>query len=94
MVADAAAMGVLGLLFVAHFVPPLGLAMGRLALPLFAAGFAWTGYSTHHDIVSLPPDPELSRRANLLGDHIGVLVGVLVFAPLIGFAAVAAVQTW
>ena len=89
-----AAMGALVLLFVAHFVPPLGLAIGRLAVPLFAAGFAWTGYSAHKDIASLPEDPELSPRANFIGDHIGVLVGVLVFAPLIGFAAVTAVRAW
>ena len=94
IVADLAAMAALGLLFVAHFVPPLGLAIGRLGVLLFAAGFAWTGYSSHQDIVSLPQDPELSPRANLLGDHIGVLLGVLVLAPLIGVAAVAAARAW
>jgi hypothetical protein len=87
-------MGALGLLFVAHFVPALGMAIGWPALPLFAAAFGWLGYSTHRDIVSLVPDPELSPRANLLGDHIGVLLGTLVIAPLIGFAAVAAARTW
>ena len=94
IVADIAALGALALLFVSHFHPPLASAIGRPAILLFALGFAWTGYATHREIMALVPDPELSPRANLVGDHLGVLLGVAVFAPLIGFAAVVAMQAW
>jgi hypothetical protein len=84
----------LGVLFVAYFVPRIADVIGFVAVPMFAVGFLWTGFSTQRDLMTAHPDPELSHTANMVGDHLGVVLGVLVFTPLLGFAAVAAARTW
>ena len=91
---DLMAIAALSWLFVAHFVPSAGAALGRGAAPLFVAAFLWTGIAAHREIQEDDPDPELSARANFVAEHLGIAVGVLIFAPLIAFAGLAAFQLW
>lgn len=92
IIADIAATTTLGFLFVAYFVPAFGQSIGWLTVPLFVTGFLWIGVSAQRDILATGQDPDLSPRANLIAEHAGVILGVLMFAPLIGFASLAAAR--
>lgn len=92
--ADIVAIIVLGYLFVGYFVREIAEPTGRLAAPLFVAAFLWTGIAAQREVTQENDDPELSPRANFIAEHIGIALGVLVFSPLIAFAAMAAIQLW
>jgi uncharacterized membrane protein YfcA len=91
---DAAAVTVLGVLFAAYFLPAFGARLGRAALPLFVVAFVWTGVTTQRDINRMEPEPQLSPRANLLVEHLGIFLAVLAASPAIAFGALAALRHW
>ena len=92
--ADVAAIGILGFLFIAYFVPGLADPLGRAAALLFVAAFLWTGIAAQREIVQENDDPDLSTRANFVAEHIGIAIGVMLFSPLLAFAGMAAYQLW
>lgn len=92
--ADAVAILILGYLFAGHFVRDIAEPLGRAAAPLFIAAFLWTGVAAQREITEEEHDPELSPRANFLAEHLGILVGVALFSPLIAFAGLVAYQLW
>lgn len=94
VLADVIAMSILGVLFVGYFVPGLVDPLGRVAAPLFLAAFLWTGIAAQREIAEENDDPDLSPRANFVAEHIGIVIGVLAFSPLIAFAGMAALQLW
>ncbi|HYD55175.1 MAG TPA: hypothetical protein VEA99_21240 [Gemmatimonadaceae bacterium] len=91
---DVVAMGVLAVLFAAHFAPGLLQGLGRAALPLFVIAFVWVSARAHRDIDRMERDPELSARANLIAQHVGIALGVLFLSPALAFGALAALQAW
>ena len=91
---DVAAMLVLGALFVAYYQPTITDAVGRAALPLLLAAVLVLTIGAHADIQRHEPDPELSARQNLVAEHIGILLGVLLISPAIAFATMAAARAW
>ena len=93
-VADVAATVALAYLFAGYFKHDLVAPIGRLAAPLYAVAFLWTGVSAHRDVTEDDPDPELSARANLVAEHLGIAVGLLLVAPLIALAGAAAYAAW
>jgi hypothetical protein len=92
--ADIAAIVVLCYLFAGHFLTGLAEPLGRSAAPLFIVAFLWTGIAAQREIVQDNDDPELSARANFIAAHLGIALGVVVFSPLLAFAAVTAFQLW
>lgn len=92
--ADVAAIVVLCYLFVGYFVQSLAAPLGRSAAPLFIAGFLWTGIAAQREIAEEDEDPELTPRANFIVAHIGIALGVVMFAPLIAFAGKTALDLW
>ena len=93
-VGDAVAMATLGFLFAGYFVTEVVAPLGRAAAPIFVLAFLWTGIAAHRELLEDDPDPELSARANLIIEHLGILIGVLIFAPLMAFAGAAAIRAW
>jgi hypothetical protein len=93
-IVDAIAMSILCYLFVGYFKPGLADPLGRVAAPLFLAAFLWTGFAAQREIVEENDDPDLSPRANVVVEHIGIAIGVIAFSPLIAFAGMAALQLW
>ena len=94
VVLDLLAMGLLAWFFGGHFVPTLTAALGRAALPLFTATFAYVAVRAHQDIGRMEDDPELSAGGNLVAQHLGILVGVLFLSPAIAFGALVALRGW
>jgi hypothetical protein len=92
--ADIAAIIVLCYLFAGHFVAGLADPLGRSAAPLFIGAFLWTGIAAQREIAEDNDDPELSARANFVAAHLGIALGVVVFSPLLAFAAITAFQLW
>lgn len=92
--ADVAAIVVLCYLFAGYFVPALAEPLGRAAAPLFVAAFLWTGIAAQREITEDDEDPELTPRANFIAAHLGIALGVAMFAPLIAFAGKAALDLW
>jgi uncharacterized membrane protein YfcA len=91
---DVAATLVLAALFVAYYRPGITDALGRAAVPLLLAAVLVLTIGAHADIQRHEPDPELSARQNLVAEHIGILLGVLLISPAIAFATLAAARTW
>jgi hypothetical protein len=91
---DVAAVGILGFLYAAYFMPGLADPLGRIAAPLFLAAFLWTGMAAQREIAEENDDPDLSPRANFVAEHIGIAIGVLLFSPLLAFAGMAAYRLW
>lgn len=94
VLADVSAMSILGFLFVGYFVPGVAESLGRVAAPLFLAAFLWTGIAAQREIAAENDDPDLSPRANIVAEHIGIAIGVVAFSPLIAFAGMAALRLW
>lgn len=94
VVADIVAICILGFLFVGHFLPGLTEPLGRIAAPMFLAAFLWTGIAAQREIAEENDDPDLSPRANVVAEHIGIAIGVIAFSPLIAFAGMTALQLW
>ena len=94
VIADVVAMSILCYLFVGYFSPGIADPLGRVAAPLFLAAFLWTGIAAHREIAEENDDPDLSPRANVVAEHIGIAIGVIAFSPLIAFAGMAALQLW
>jgi hypothetical protein len=94
VLADVASIGILGFLFAGYFMPGLADPLGRVAAPLFLVAFLWTGIAAQREITEENDDPDLSPRANFVAEHIGIAIGVLLFSPLLAFAAMAAYQLW
>jgi hypothetical protein len=94
VIADVLAITILGFLFAGYFLPGLADPLGRVAAPLFIAAFLWTGIAAQREIAEENDDPELSKRANVVAEHIGIVIGVIVFSPLLAFAGMAALQLW
>ena len=92
--ADVAAIVVLCYLFAGYFVRALAEPLGRAAAPLFIAAFLWTGIAAQREIADDDEDPELTPRANFIAAHLGIALGVVMFAPLIAFAGKAALDLW
>jgi uncharacterized membrane protein YfcA len=92
--ADVAAVMILGWLFAGYFVHAVGEPLGRAAAPLFIAAFLWTGIAAQREIAEENDDPELSPRANLVAEHLGIAIGVIVFSPLLAFSAMTAIRLW
>ena len=90
---DVAATLVLGALFVAYYRPGITEALGRAAVPLLLSAVLVLTIGAHADIQRHEPDPELSARQNLVAEHIGILLGVLLISPAIAFATLAAART-
>lgn len=80
--------------FAAYFHSPLPAAIGKPAAVLFVAAFVCLSFGAHRDIQQLRMDPELSERQNLVAEHIGILLGVLVISPAIAFGALAVLRAW
>jgi hypothetical protein len=91
---DVLAIGVLGYLYAGYFVRPLIEPLGKAAAPLFILAFLWTGIAAHREIVVEDNDPDLSPRANFVAEHLGILIGVVIFSPLVAFGGMAAWQLW
>jgi hypothetical protein len=94
LVLDVAATVVLGVLFVAYYRPEITDALGRAAAPLLLGAVLVLTIGAHADIQRHEPDPELSARQNLVAEHVGILLGVLLISPAIAFATMAAARTW
>jgi uncharacterized membrane protein YfcA len=94
LVLDVAATLMLGVLFVAYYRPEITDALGRAAAPLLLAAVLVLTIGAHADIQRHEPDPDLSARQNLVAEHIGILLGVLLISPAIAFATLAAARTW
>lgn len=94
LAADVGASIAFGVLFAAYFVSALGDLLGRAALPMFVAAFAWTGMTVHREIGAMEPDPQLSARANLIAEHLAIFLGVLAASPAIAYGALAAIRHW
>lgn len=92
--ADAVAILILGYLFVGHFERGIAEPLGRAAAPLFIAAFLWTGIAAQREITEEDHDPDLSPRANFVAEHLGILVAVILFSPLIAYAGLVAYQLW
>jgi uncharacterized membrane protein YfcA len=94
LVLDVAATVVLGVLFAAYYRPEITDALGRTAAPLLLAAVLVLTIGAHADIQRHEPDPDLSARQNLVAEHLGILLGVLLISPAIAFATLAAARTW
>ena len=92
--ADVIAISILVFLFAAYFTPALADPLGRVAAPLFLGAFLWTGIAAQREIAEENDDPDLSPRANLVAEHLGIAIGVLLFSPLLAFAGMAAYRLW
>lgn len=91
---DVVAIAMLGYLYAGYFIRSLVEPLGKAAAPLFILAFLWTGIAAHREIVAEDDDPELSPRANFLAEHLGILIGVVIFSPLVAFGGMAAWQLW
>ena len=91
---DVAATSVLAVLFVAYYRPGITDALGRAAVPLLLAAVVVLTIGAHLDIQRHEPDPELSPRQNLVAEHIGILLSVLLMSPAIAFGTLAAARVW
>jgi uncharacterized membrane protein YfcA len=94
LVLDVAATVVLGVLFVAYYRPEITDALGRAAAPLLLAAVLVLTIGAHADTQRHEPDPDLSARQNLVAEHVGILLGVLLISPAIAFATLAAARAW
>ena len=93
-VTDVIATVALGFLFAGYHRPELVEPLGRGAALLYAVALLWTGAAAHREVTEDDPDPELSPGANLVAEHLGIALGLLLVAPLLGLAAAAAYRAW
>jgi hypothetical protein len=92
--ADLVATMALGYLFAGYHRRELVEPLGRVAALLYTAALLWTGAAAHREATEDDPDPELSARENLVAEHLGIALGLLLVAPLLALAAAAAYQAW
>ena len=86
IVLDVASMTVWAWFVVAYFRPTLAETAGRWTWVFFVAALVWTGVGVHRDIARMQPDPDLTPRANLTAEVIGIAIGAITLAPAVTLA--------